>query len=88
MDGQEERQHYERHLTERHLDRFEKAFDSIRDDIKELQKQDSRQHMILMLLVAGLFGLDAGKLAIFKSAIEAPGPSVQQIAPQHQGGNP
>lgn len=82
MDDQEsERKYYERHLTERHLERFERAFESIKKDIADLQKQDSRQHLILFVLLSGYLGFDISRLALFKSALNTNAPVPVQDVP-------
>ena len=85
MDNQEsERSYLDRHLTERHLERFEHSIENVRRDISELQKSDSRQHLILALLVAGVLGLDVGKLAVFNRALEQAKPPVQHMQPYYE----
>ncbi|MDS3861035.1 hypothetical protein RIF25_09460 [Thermosynechococcaceae cyanobacterium BACA0444] len=68
----------ESHETERTLDRLERSIDSIKSDISQLQKQDSRQHTILFILVAALLGLDVSRIALVKSVLTG----TQPIQPQ------
>lgn len=70
-----ENKDYERHYfyIEKKINTIEMTLDLIRRDITDLQKSDSRQLMILIVLVTGLLGLDITKVSFLFQNIHNPG---------------
>lgn len=49
---------------EKKINQIEITLDMLRRDISELQKSDSRQMMIIIVLITGLLGLDITKVSL------------------------
>lgn len=64
---------------ERKVGEIESQLDLLRRDVNDLQKSDSRQMMILILLVSGLLGLDLTKVSLlFRNLEMQQQPQIQQ----------